>query len=133
MELEDYAGRLYYALYTHFRVNYGPLYTLEISGYDAFSTLIDSMTPHNGSPFSTKDRDNDSYSGHCALNYKGAWWYESCHNSNLNGFNYFNSSLPQSSSFNGNGIVWNNQKNYNDQYHYFSWPKVEMKIRKQNK
>ena len=46
----------------------------------------DSMAPHNGKAFSTKDRDNDAdKSRNCATYYKGAWWYESCHDVNING------------------------------------------------
>ena len=40
---------------------------------------------HNGMKFSTKDVDNDAYSGSCAQIYHGAWWFEECHYSNLNG------------------------------------------------
>jgi ficolin len=43
------------------------------------------MTHHNGRQFTTKDLDNDEWSGNCAVSYRGAWWYRSCSVSNLNG------------------------------------------------
>jgi len=39
----------------------------------------------NGYKFTTKDQDNDIWNGQCAQQFKGAWWYKSCHRSNLNG------------------------------------------------
>ena len=46
----------------------------------------DGMAYQSGEKFSTKDRDLDpSSSYHCAVKSKGAWWYSSCHKSNLNG------------------------------------------------
>lgn len=45
------------------------------------------MTFHNNMPFSTYDRDNDRSSLNCAAHntLKGAWWYNNCWRSSLNG------------------------------------------------
>ena len=71
--------------------------------------------------FSTKDRDNDKANYNCAVRFKGAWWYESCHQSNLNGL-YLNgkddSNLCQ-------GMRWLNWPKGG----CYSVKKTEMKIR----
>lgn len=44
------------------------------------------MTYHDGYQFSTFDNDNDGWAdGNCADRDHGAWWYDSCQHSNLNG------------------------------------------------
>ena len=45
------------------------------------------LTYHNGHKFSTKDQDNDAAPIHCAtgLAVQGAWWFNYCRRSNLNG------------------------------------------------
>uniref|UniRef100_A0A1X7U4X2 Fibrinogen C-terminal domain-containing protein n=1 Tax=Amphimedon queenslandica TaxID=400682 RepID=A0A1X7U4X2_AMPQE len=50
--------------------------------------------------FSTRDNDNDIHQGNCAQYYTGAWWYNNCFLSILNG-HYFNAS-----TYNSQGIVW---------------------------
>ena len=49
----------------------------------------------SGIDFSTKDRDNDNYYAYspysgpeCAINVKGAWWYDKCLGASLNGKYY---------------------------------------------
>ena len=51
--------------------------------------------------FSTKDKDNDLRPGSCAVDYRGAWWYKSCHKSCLNG----NYSRKKYTHF-AKGITW---------------------------
>jgi len=45
----------------------------------------DALSSQEGVKFSTKDQDNDKWGGNCATNYQGAWWYNACTGSNLNG------------------------------------------------
>ena len=56
-------------------------YRLHIFGYSG--TAGDSLGYHNLMKFSTKD--NDKYSGNCAIYHIGVWWYNRCDFSNLNG------------------------------------------------
>lgn len=83
-------------------------------------TAGDSLARHRGHAFTTKDQDNDSWRrGNCAVEYKGAWWYEQCHHSNLNGV-YHNG---RHSSY-ADGVNW-----YHWRGHNHSVKKAEMKIR----
>ena len=77
----------------------------------------DSLSYHNQEQFSTKDSDNDSYSGgSCAVDWKGAWWYDDCHYSNLNGL-YLGTGQTS-----GTGIRWR-------RWQSDSMKKTEMKTR----
>ncbi|KXJ16226.1 Techylectin-5B [Exaiptasia diaphana] len=85
VDLEDTKGKTAYAEYSSFAVtSERSKYKLSLGSYSG--TAGDSLSNHRGMAFTTKDRDNDKWSGgSCAVKYKGAWWYESCHSSNLNG------------------------------------------------
>ena len=73
----------------------------------------------SGMQFSTKDNDNDHSSSICSQRYKGAWWYNACHRSNLNGL-YLNGSH---SSY-ADGVEW-----YTFRGHHYSLKRTEMKVK----
>ena len=77
---------------------------------------------HNGMKFSTKDNDNDNWSGGSdAVYYKGAWWYNYNAQSNLNGRYY---RKGQSVGSDG-GIMWLDWKGGS-----YSLKFTEMKLRR---
>ena len=76
------------------------MYTLHVGRYSG--TGGDSLSYHNGGPFSTLDKDNDDSDANCARKYKGGRWYKDCHHSNLNGFDFKTSDETPFSQ----GIVW---------------------------
>ncbi|XP_076105750.1 ryncolin-1-like [Mytilus galloprovincialis] len=82
--------------------------------------LGDSLTYHNGNMFSTYDRDNDIHLGNCAVAYEGAWWYQKCHQSNLNG-----AYLSGWKSSAADGVIWLGWKGY-----YYSLKSTRLMIKK---
>ena len=116
IDLADYEGNYKYAQYFFFSVgNSGTNYRLNIADYTG--TAGDSLSNHNGMQFSTKDRDNDQSSGHCATAHRGAWWYKNCDTSNLNG-------LYRSGLSGHQGIVWDTFRN-----NEYSLKFAQMKLR----
>ena len=98
-------GNTSYASYSTFYIGGSTTnYTLHVSGYSG--TARDYLTYHNLMKFTTKDNDNDQWSGNCAIYSTGAWWYKRCYTSNLNG-------------------------HYGDDLYWYSTPQrfVEMKLR----
>ena len=73
-----------YAKYSRFSVaGECEKYRLSVAGFSG--NVGDQLAYHNNHFFSTKDRDNDKRSGNCAIFHSGAWWYDYCYYSNLNG------------------------------------------------
>ncbi|XP_062265534.1 tenascin-X isoform X2 [Platichthys flesus] len=58
-------------------------YRLSVGGYSGDAG--DSLSYHNNRVFSTKDRDPSPFITRCAMSYRGGWWYQNCHQANLNG------------------------------------------------
>ena len=120
VELQDFSNSTRYAMYSSFSVGSSSTeYTLSIGGYSgtAGDSFISGHTNHNGRVFSTRDRNDDN---RCAFGYYGAWWFNLCYQSHLNG-RYFH--YPQSLTA-GHGIVWSDWKGYN-----YSLKFTEMKTR----
>eukprot|EP00118_Oscarella_pearsei_P017160 m.169311 g.169311 ORF g.169311 m.169311 type:complete len:269 (+) comp38983_c0_seq1:146-952(+) len=81
VDLADFENTKKFAQYEDFTVgNEGSQYVMNIGKYSG--NAGDSLIYHSGMKFTTKDKDNDL---ECASTYKGAWWYNACHKSNLNG------------------------------------------------
>ncbi len=119
VDLKDFEGNSAYAKYRNFAIgDSADQYRLIVSGYSG--TARDSLAYHNGIQFTTKDQDNDARSSiNCAQNYKGGWWYDGCHYSNLNGLYYLHG------GHHTDGIIW---------YHWTAHNSLEfseMKVRRQ--
>ena len=110
VDLKDFEGNLANAQYTSFSIgDSASKYILSVSGFsgtagDSIASKAN-MHNHSGYQFSTVDHDNDRCTCNCAQTYKGAWWYNSCHDSNLNGLYHGGSH----SSY-ANGVNWQTWK-----------------------
>jgi hypothetical protein len=77
------------------------------------------MAFHNGQMFSTMDADHDNKTEYsCAQMHHGAWWYNRCHESNLNGLY-----LRGNHTSYADGIGWHSFHGFQ-----YSLKKVVMKI-----
>ncbi|ELU09632.1 hypothetical protein CAPTEDRAFT_57063, partial [Capitella teleta] len=62
-----------------------------------------SLTYSSGMMFSTRDSDNDNNTRRfCSQEFGGAWWFKSCHMSNLNGEYYLS---PETTPY-ASGVIW---------------------------
>ncbi|XP_075179099.1 ficolin-2-like [Anomaloglossus baeobatrachus] len=119
VDLQDFETSNYFAKYRSFKVmGETEKYKLVVEGFVS-GDAGDSLSYQNGMMFSTLDQDNDADRRSCVDLYKGAWWYNQCHQSNLNG-RYL---LGKHESF-ADGINWHSGKGYN-----YSYKRSEMKIR----
>ncbi|KAJ8339423.1 hypothetical protein SKAU_G00362090 [Synaphobranchus kaupii] len=117
VDLRD-LGEEVYAQYDKFVVNEPRgRYKINLGSYSG--TAGDSLTYHQGRPFSTYDNDNDIAVTNCALSYKGAFWYKNCHRVNVMG-RYGDHSHSK-------GVNWFHWKG-----HEHSLEFVEMKMRPAN-
>ncbi|XP_022103758.1 ficolin-2-like [Acanthaster planci] len=113
VDLEDFEGNSRYAVYSTFHVaGGGDQYRMG----GCSGTAGDSLGCHSNNRFTTKDQDNDNSSSNCAELATGAWWYNSCSVSNLNG-KYLKGADD------GDGIEWHDFKGYN-----YSLKRSEMKF-----
>ncbi|XP_041262571.1 ficolin-1-like, partial [Onychostruthus taczanowskii] len=119
VDLRDFENNYYFAKYASFRVlGESEKYRLVLGDFLG-GNAGDSLSYHRDMPFSTTDQDNDMSSFNCATEYKGAWWYNDCHYSNLNGMYW----MGVHGSY-ADGINWKTGK----EYHY-SYKRTEMKFR----
>ena len=117
VDLMDFYNETRFEHYNKFYVNGPSSYSLVVS--DHSGTAGNSLTYHNGRGFSTADYDVDANGGSCAITRQGAWWFNNCQNSHLNGVYYYGSS-PGGDK----GIVWNAWRGNS-----YSLQRTEMKTR----
>jgi hypothetical protein len=77
----------YWAEYSTFVVyNESSGYAMYVGGFTG-TVFYDSLSYHNGQKFSTRDRDNDQWTGgNCATRLGGGFWYKSCSLCSVNAF-----------------------------------------------
>ncbi|XP_071770314.1 fibrinogen-like protein 1 [Centroberyx gerrardi] len=113
INLEDFEGNQRYADYKNFRVAHEKdQYRLAFGSCSGtagdslsggYQVGVSAWASHQAMRFSTYDRDNDNYSGNCAQEDKGGWWFNRCHSAHLNGLYY-----PRGhySAVTDDGVVW---------------------------
>ena len=85
MDLQDFTGNIVYAKYSSYQFGDEELFYKLILG-DYEGTAGESLSRHNYMSFSTRDEDHDTDGElSCAVLTTGAWWYQHCLDSNLNG------------------------------------------------
>ena len=100
VELERFNGNKAYSVYHGFGVS------SEDDGYRLRASYVtgsagDGLQLNINQKFSTHDRDQDRLTAfNCARDYRGAWWYNDCGISNLNGLH------TDSSTESVDGIWW---------------------------
>lgn len=114
-----------YAHYSTFRIaDESDKYRLTVAGFsDHAGNPGDSLdhsdagAKQNGKQFTTKDQDNDlSTADNCAVFYTGAWWFDKCYRSHLNGV--------YGTTGYGENIHWYTFNGFNESLNF-----VEMKVR----
>ncbi|XP_034484999.1 fibrinogen-like protein 1 [Drosophila innubila] len=121
VHLEDFEGQKRFARYDRFAIgNEANMYGLNTLGTYS-GTAGDGLRFHQNAKFSTYDRNNGNITVNRAARYTGAWWYNTTHNSNLNGL-YFGGDYGVEQS--GRGITWNYWRGNN-----YSYKTVHMMIR----
>uniref|UniRef100_A0A6J0V0C1 Ficolin-3 n=1 Tax=Pogona vitticeps TaxID=103695 RepID=A0A6J0V0C1_9SAUR len=119
VDLVDFEGKKTFAHYQSFQLKGENENYQLVLGQFLGGSAGDSLSAHNGHPFSTHDSDNDSGTQNCAITVHGAWWYTNCYHSNLNGGYPIGSRKGQSY-----GIDWASGKGVG-----VSYKRTEMKIR----
>ncbi|XP_076063817.1 microfibril-associated glycoprotein 4-like [Oratosquilla oratoria] len=118
IDLSDFENATRWAKYGFFHVrDPDSKYVMNCGRYTGDAG--DSLSSHSGNKFTTHDNDNDLSEGNCASSFKGAWWYNECHASNLNG-----KYLKGPTESYADGVAW-----FSWRGHHYSLRSVEMKIR----
>ncbi|XP_017037209.1 microfibril-associated glycoprotein 4 [Drosophila kikkawai] len=114
VHIQDFYDDSRDARYDNFVIgNASSSYTLETLGKYS-GDAGDSLAYHKGKPFSTFDHD---VLGHgCARRYVGAWWYDQCQRSNLNG-QYLDGGRFEA-KLSGRGITWMSWRGYDYGYKF---------------
>ncbi|KAJ8314495.1 hypothetical protein KUTeg_006645 [Tegillarca granosa] len=116
-DMEDFNGVRKFALYDNFKLDDASKnYKLNFDNY--IGNAGDSFSYHKGNRFATFDNDHNG----CSVGYSGAWWYNLCLYSNLNG-------LYNSTEF-GKGINW---KNWHGLYYSLKTTEIKNTTNKQIK
>ncbi|KAH8275221.1 hypothetical protein KR026_002678 [Drosophila bipectinata] len=114
IQLVDFNNTAQYAHYSLFTVAdvYSNYTLIQLGSYNG--TAGESLSYHLGMPFSTFDKDNDRSYFNCAAKYFGAWWYNDCMASNLNGA-YLGGNYTDSELF-AKGVTWGSWHGFSYSY-----------------